>query len=75
VQRAVLYGWTDSASRPAIYVFIQSAGSMRSASFHFTMRSKRANKPTLNRPVFQPMPLGRPHLIAIDHSLLLRSCW
>ena len=50
VQRAVLYGWSDSASRPAVYVFIQSAGSMRSPSFHFAMRSKRANKPTPGDP-------------------------
>jgi len=43
-----------ASSRTAIYAFIPSADSKRSASFHFAVRAKRANKPTLKRPRVPP---------------------
>ena len=42
-----LRGRRSAPSRP-------DASSMRSASFHFAMRSERANEPTLSWPAFQP---------------------
>ena len=43
-----------SASRPAKRAFAPSASSMRSASFHFAMRSDREKEPTFNCPAPQP---------------------
>ena len=41
-------------TRPAKRAAAPSASSIRSASFHFAIRSERANEPTLSRPAFQP---------------------
>jgi hypothetical protein len=43
-----------SAARPAYRAEAPSASSIRSASFHFAMRSERAKEPTLSLPAFQP---------------------
>ena len=43
-----------SAARPANAPLAPNASSMRSASFHFAIRSERANEPTLSCPAFQP---------------------
>ena len=43
-----------SAARPAKRAFAPSASSIRSTSFHFAIRSDRANEPTLSCPASQP---------------------
>ena len=43
------------SSRPAKRAFEPSASSMRRASFHFAIRSERANEPTLSCPALQPI--------------------